>query len=186
VNDHKYIYTYDANNNRTSVLSQVWNGSAWENIYQDIFTYDANNNLTSELDQNWNGSAWENYGQYIYTYDANNFIVANSYKEWNSAGNMVSYGDSTYNYFHTVIGIDDLKVSLERIIVYPNPSSDKITIETSVEGNLSILNLNGQELLTRQITEPKTILDISILPSGVYFVKLVWKKGVQVGKFVKQ
>jgi len=47
------------------------------------------------------------------------------------------------------------------------------------------MNINGEELITRQITEPKTQLDISTLPSGVYVVKLVGEKGVQVGKVVK-
>jgi hypothetical protein len=46
--------------------------------------------------------------------------------------------------------------------------------------------VNGQPLITRQVTEPKTMEDISNLPSGVYLVKVVGEKGVQVGKFVKQ
>jgi hypothetical protein len=47
------------------------------------------------------------------------------------------------------------------------------------------MNLNGQQLITRQITEPKTQLDISNLPSGVYFVRLMDDKTVRVVKFVK-
>jgi hypothetical protein len=48
------------------------------------------------------------------------------------------------------------------------------------------MNLNGQVILTRQITEPKTPLDISSLPSGVYFVRLTGESTVEVGKFIKQ
>jgi len=73
--------------------------------------------------------------------------------------------------------------------VYPNPSSDFITIETSstpTPSNVIIMNLNGQALITRQITQPKTQLDINSLPSGVYFVRLPGDRTVQVGKFVKQ
>jgi hypothetical protein len=47
------------------------------------------------------------------------------------------------------------------------------------------MNLSGQQLITRQITEPKTQIDISTLPSGVYIVKVIGEKGVQVGKFLK-
>jgi hypothetical protein len=53
-------------------------------------------------------------------------------------------------------------------------------------GNLTIVDIEGQELITRQITEPKTQIDISNLPSGVYFVRLINDKTVEVGKFVKE
>jgi hypothetical protein len=70
--------------------------------------------------------------------------------------------------------------------VFPNPAFNTITIETPAKGFLSILTLNGQQLLQQEITESKTTFDISILASGVYFVKLVGVKGVQVGKFIKR
>jgi hypothetical protein len=48
------------------------------------------------------------------------------------------------------------------------------------------MNLNGQEVLTRQITEPKTHVEISMLPSGVYFVRLTGERTVEVGKIIKE
>ena len=75
-----------------------------------------------------------------------------------------------------------------RIKIYPNPSSDKITIEASKTfstGHLSILNLNSQEILSQTITKPSTQIDISTFPTGVYFVKLTGEKEVSVGKFIK-
>jgi hypothetical protein len=72
---------------------------------------------------------------------------------------------------------------------YPNPAYTIITIETQVisaKSQFTVLNVNGQQLITRQITEPKTQLDISNLPSGVYFMRLTSGKSVEVAKFVKQ
>ena len=51
---------------------------------------------------------------------------------------------------------------------------------------LIILNLSGQELITRQITEPKTQIDISTLPGGIFFVKILGDKTVQAGKVIKE
>ncbi len=73
--------------------------------------------------------------------------------------------------------------------LYPNPASTCVTIEaitTSPVRGLSILNLDGQELIQRQLTERQTLIDISNLPSGVYFVQLTSDKKVEVGKIVKQ
>jgi photosystem II stability/assembly factor-like uncharacterized protein len=72
------------------------------------------------------------------------------------------------------------------ISVYPNPTSSSITIETPYPGQLSILTLSGQVLLTSQVTESKSIVDISSLPGGAYVVTIVGEKGMGVGKFVKE
>jgi hypothetical protein len=82
--------------------------------------------------------------------------------------------------------VDVSKNDLHDVNIYPNPASTNITIETSSHGRVSILNLSGQKLLHLGITEPKARIDISSLPNGVYIVKLVGEKGVQVSKFVKQ
>jgi hypothetical protein len=83
------------------------------------------------------------------------------------------------------IGVEFI-TSESALSFYPNPASTNITISTPAKGSLSILNLNGQQVITRQITEPKTQFNISALPSGVYVVKLVGEKGVQVGKIIKE
>jgi hypothetical protein len=73
--------------------------------------------------------------------------------------------------------------------IYPNPSSTQITIETKATTSkflISIFNLNGQEVISRQITGPRTIIDISQLPLGLYLVKLIGDDTVEVMKFVKE
>jgi hypothetical protein len=80
-------------------------------------------------------------------------------------------------------------VQNENLTVYPNPASIQITVETTsapAKSQLSISNLNGQQLITRQITQPKTQLDISSLPSGVYVVKLTSTQSVATTKLIKQ
>jgi Secretion system C-terminal sorting domain len=186
VNYSLTTYTYDASNNLTSELQQSWNGSAWVNHFQWLFTYDANNNLVSAFEQKWDGNAWVNHLKDNLTYDANNFTESESYKYWNNYGTNIVGGDSIYYYFHTVVGVNELMVQDGNIVVYPNPTSTSITIETITKGSLSIHNISGQQLLQQEITEPKTQLDISSLPSGVYFVRVTGEKVVQVGKFVKQ
>lgn len=188
-NSMQYTYTYDAKNNLTKELDQSWNGSDWENYEQSTITYDANNNQTSQLYQSWNGSNWVNVWQYEGAYDANNFEKSHTYKNWNAAGTKIESGDSSYSFYHTVLGINGLMAQNGNLTVYPNPASTQITIEICAlptQSQLSISNLNGQQLITRQITSPKTQVDISSLPSGVYFVRLTSDKTVATGKIIKQ
>lgn len=71
------------------------------------------------------------------------------------------------------------------LLLYPNPAFNTITIESPAKGSISICSTSGQQLLQQEITEPTTTIDVSNLPSGIYVVKVVGEKGVQVGKFVK-
>jgi len=72
------------------------------------------------------------------------------------------------------------------IKLYPNPTSSNLTIETPGQGFITILNLDGRQLLQQKITETTTSIDTSILPNGIYFVIFVSADRVQVGKVVKQ
>ena len=76
----------------------------------------------------------------------------------------------------------------EILFIYPNPSSTQITIELPTTPQkktlLTIYNINGQQLITQPIAEPQTVIDVSGLPSGVYFVKVTDDKKVMIGKVV--
>ncbi|MEI7726663.1 MAG: T9SS type A sorting domain-containing protein, partial [Bacteroidota bacterium] len=75
------------------------------------------------------------------------------------------------------------------LTIYPNPASTIIITETPAtytQSLLSIMNVSGQVMIARQITEPNTQVDISNLSSGVYFVRLTGEMNVAMGKFIKK
>jgi len=82
-------------------------------------------------------------------------------------------------------GIETLDPELT-FTIYPNPASTTINVESLLKGSIYILNLSGQQFQQELITVPKTTIDVSSLPGGVYFVKLVGEKDVKMGKFIKQ
>jgi photosystem II stability/assembly factor-like uncharacterized protein len=77
----------------------------------------------------------------------------------------------------------------ENFSVFPSPANKNITIETLLstkEITLIILNLNGQELIRHNITDTKTQIDISNLTSGLYIVKMITDKTIEVRKITKE
>jgi len=73
--------------------------------------------------------------------------------------------------------------------IYPNPANDKIMIEIPgipIQSTLSIINSNGQEVLKQPIHNNKTQINISHFSSGIYFVKLINDKQVEVRKIIKK
>jgi hypothetical protein len=87
-----------------------------------------------------------------------------------------------------LLGINDKTTSANCIKVFPNPSSGKITIEIKEpqhQSQLSIFNLDGQELIKHKITEPATKINISYLPEGIYLLRLTNKSEVKMFKVIK-
>jgi hypothetical protein len=74
------------------------------------------------------------------------------------------------------VGVGQLAVDSWQlaVIVYPNPASSLITVEADellTNCTFTIYNLHGQEVLRQRITQETTVLDISHLPSGIYFYR---------------
>lgn len=77
--------------------------------------------------------------------------------------------------------------------VYPNPSSDKITIESENEiesvNQIILVDIVGKIMPQRNIkllSKNKIEIDVTDLQKGVHYVKLMSKKGLEVLSFIKQ
>ena len=124
-------------------------------------------------------AGWAEYTSLAFSPSGQPYVAYQDFANNNEA-TVMKY-DSVYS------GINESQES--RLLVYPNPATDKITIEIAegqAPSQLSMMNLNGEEVLTCSLIKPKTQIDISNLPSGVYFMRLTNDKMVELGKFVKE
>ena len=110
-------------------------------------------------------------------------------------GTIQIYGNKTGCNSQAEVEAACAVISVENItndkafLIYPNPSSSHMIIEISAnpaKGRLSIFKINGEEIITCKITGLKTILDMSNLPCGVYFVRLMGETSVEMAKLIKQ
>jgi len=69
-------------------------------------------------------------------------------------------------------------------IAYPNPVRDVLTIKTDgTIKNTEVINISGQNV--KSFTDT-TLLDLSDLSAGVYFVKVNTEYGIATQKVIKQ
>ena len=164
-----------------------------------------NGRLTKSSNQNcysWIGNCWELYffetsevvqytrglgDTYLNTLeiDPNGPTVTHEQLVYFQQGSE-SWGTPVAADCSTLIGIDDNKNMNPVLELYPNPSSGRIMISTSLRGIAYILDLNGRQLLQQLISSPVTPVDLSNLMPGVYVVKLVSGDQVALGKIVKE
>ena len=182
-------FTYDVNNNQTGFLSQTWNGIAWDNLDKITYTYDINNNQTSLLLQNWNGIVWINNLERYDTYDANNQIKSWTNKTWNSAGTQSNNVDSTYYYYHSVVGINEVSNS-NIVSLFPNPFTSQLSIsfnEAQKNTSIKLMNTLGECIQQLTTSNQQLILDMSGLARGMYFVQITdANKNVVNKKVIKE
>ena len=88
---------------------------------------------------------------------------------------------STLDTIHT-IGIST--ADLESVLVYPNPAHGEVTIETTCPATVTLLSLNGREINTWTTASGTMTIDLSAVPQGGYFVKVVSRDNVTVRKLI--
>jgi len=75
---------------------------------------------------------------------------------------------------------------VEPLSIYPNPSNGQVSIKGIVADELTITNLNGQVILTKNVSgQTQTSLDLSSLNAGVYFVNTLGSLGKETIRFIK-
>lgn len=65
--------------------------------------------------------------------------------------------------------------SFSNFKVYPNPADNTLHIEKGFieKAELSIINIQGVEVINLEFMESKIQVDIEKLPSGVYYIQLM-------------
>ena len=73
------------------------------------------------------------------------------------------------------------------LLVYPNPVNDRLYIEAEVEiEEVVVYDVFGRQQELSAISGQQSVVDVTSLNSGVYFVKVVTRNGETVKRFVKK
>ena len=114
-------------------------------------------------------------------YDGNNNLLVNNDGNFGSVAeywiNIVNAGSGTF------VGIDDVTPVIN-FSLYPNPATDRLTINTSEAiREVSVIDVTGRTLMSGV---KDNSIDVSGLATGVYMVRIATESGVGIQKFVKE
>ena len=92
------------------------------------------------------------------------------------SGNYVEAGVDKFQVSNSIIPPTSVVDFPEKdFILYPNPSNNFIVVKSEVIGYIEIYNLLGVKILSRKKSTLLKEIDISILPKGLYILKLKHK-----------
>lgn len=179
---------------------KMFSNEVCRNFYEDSIQID---NYSSKLISISSAMNKINYGQYL-------ILKGNGGTQYSWIGDSIinNWGDSilihpsiTTNYMLvglnsnlcqdtaiakidvSALGVSNQNRRIE-FNIYPNPAKKYLTIETDEAHNTyySITNLQGKQLLKGEIFDSKTDIEVEVLASGLYFLKI----GNTTLKFIKE
>ncbi len=97
--------------------------------------------------------------------------------------------DQNGRFGYSSIVVVKMKFTENEPKIYPNLIKDFIKIElpkTWIENtDISIFDLAGQSIYTKKINQPLSIIQLSMLPKGQYFIRIIHANEVVTRRFVK-
>ncbi len=107
-----------------------------------------------------------------------NFLI-----DGTTAGEQTYYFDDVF--FGAALSNNQFNL-VSYVKVYPNPSNSIVTITgTETIDSVSIMNLLGQEVMTKNNNMQSAVLDISSLQNGVYLIKTTIAGKISTDRFIK-
>ena len=83
-------------------------------------------------------------------------------------------------------GLNESNTKFKSISVYPNPANNKLNLKHTSNNNpslIQIVDINGKLLIEKYYVNE---IDISIIPSGLYFIKIQLDSTISHHKFIKE
>ena len=103
-----------------------------------------------------------------------------------NAGNATIPSTGVTCFTSITTGVEET-ASSSNISVYPNPATGNITIETGNEVSITIANVMGQTMMSRQLGASSETISISNMSAGVYFMTITYSSGrTETVRIVKQ
>ena len=175
----KITDSYDENGFLVSDVTEWIDTATGISSYHDRLRYinDQQGNSTDGIYEKWNGTGWQPAMGRLLVY---------------SGPDTVWYFSSGYQYHAGFIsyvnGIKDITGTFP-VKVYPDPATDKITIESDNFSSgllMTLYNEDGFQVMTRSLPQEKNVIDVSRLSAGIYTIRLENGSKTMTHKFVKK
>ncbi|MEE4257815.1 MAG: T9SS type A sorting domain-containing protein [Bacteroidales bacterium] len=105
----------------------------------------------------------------------------------NNAWTTVEVEAEWEDFCASLLGIPE--TAERRFQLYPNPAGEKLNItfyDDHPDAELNVIDLSGKVLLKQYCASKNAEIDISSLPQGIYFLRIMEKEANRVVKFIKE
>jgi hypothetical protein len=115
------------------------------------------------------------------------YAVVQNYVETDGDGKASVYGSLTVKFVPQAPALAINDIFRNNYNIYPIPANDVLHVEgLSTNSRLSVYSISGKELMNIEAVNSISLLNISDLEQGVYFLKISEKGNSEILKFIKE
>lgn len=117
------------------------------------------------------------------------FYQLKAYYQWNEqtceSTPAMSLEDPNNNCI--MVMVTDIEENAVSNKIYPNPANEKLFVNSTAHiSTLRVYDIMGNEVLTTKDCGNNTEINLSSLPSGVYFIQLTTSRSIETLRFIKE
>jgi len=191
VNTNKFEYTFNTVGENTLSIAYNWNESknSWVATSKTEQEFDNSQNITLNASYTWNeqNQQWQvsQKTKYELSYDNDGNILINAIYNWDLASSAFTLQYKDFNYYTKTDGTASIQnTSLnKKIKIFPNPTSDFVSIIGANEAQLKMFDLSGNCCLV--VDNVSSLVNISHLTKGIYLLKIFEGNTIYTQKIVK-
>ncbi len=175
VNSIKSLYGYKFKNNEkeTLFIINISDTDFSQVETSGLFTYNGQYNRTQY---------YSNTPYVSGVYEGHSNIISNTSNVSATTFNANKFSITTIEVANTVLAIEDN--SIDKLVAFPNPVKGLLTIKMlDIIDEITIYNSNGARIYSKE--NPTNTIDLSLLSSGTYILKIRIKKKTTIKKFIK-
>jgi hypothetical protein len=97
-----------------------------------------------------------------------------------------NYSQGIEDCFTPLAGLNDIKTNDNDVLIYPNPTSKELTIESNdIINSIEIYNFLGQKVYQTKVNNKNKSINLNIFTKGLYIIGINREKGYIKKKIVK-
>ena len=208
-------YSYDTEGRVSSILTKVWDSLDWVNRTLLEYSYDASGHLTLAEIKSWQEGVFVNANRAVYELNEVGYPTVVTFEKWDGEEWIQGTWKSGFHIFsqdylkrqndfvcrrdakrieiHYAVtpipsyDVEEHQDGFGRYTLYPNPTTGLVTVKGQDLKQAEVFNTLGQSVATVKGKGDTLQIDLSGLPTGVYFVNVTDSEGRKcVRKVVKE
>jgi hypothetical protein len=166
-------YKFKSNEKETLFIINISDADFSQVETSGLFTYSGQYNRTQY---------YSNTPYVSGVYEGHSNIISNTSNVSATTFNANKFSITTIEVANTVLAIEDN--SINKLVAFPNPVKGLLTIKMlDIIDEITIYNSNGARIYSKE--NPTNTIDLSLLSSGTYILKIRIKKKTTIKKFIK-
>lgn len=106
--------------------------------------------------------------------------------QWDNAAGKFNLSDRKFYHYRGIsTDLPDLEVKVKSLLIYPNPTQEKVQLSLEDDAQVWVFNALGQQLLSKRLVAGQS-LDVMNLSRGIYYIVAQQEQILYTGKLIKQ